>query len=148
MAESKAAIGASNLDRADALAQAAANAGAPAADVSDLNAKITTARVVRPAASAEPVVLPENKLKRTFFMAPTYPARARERNVEGWVDLEFTVTKDGTTRDTVVRAAEPANTFDRAAMDAVKRWRYEPRVVNGAVVEQRVETRLRFMLSQ
>ena len=148
MAESKAAIGASNLDRADALAQAAADAGAPAADVSDLNAKITTARVVRPAVSAEPVVLPENKLKRTFFMAPTYPARARERNVEGWVDLEFTVTKDGTTRDTVVRAAEPANTFDRAAMDAVKRWRYEPRVVNGAVVEQRVETRLRFMLSQ
>jgi TonB family protein len=147
MAESKAALGASNLDRADALASAAANAGAPAADVSDLSAKITTARVARPAAQ-EPVVLPENKLKRTFFMAPSYPVRAREHNIEGWVDLEFTVTKDGTTRDPVVRAAEPANTFDRAATDAVKRWRYEPRVVNGAVVEQRVETRLRFLLAQ
>jgi TonB family protein len=148
MAESNAALAANNLDRADALARAAADAGAPAADVSDLDAKITTARVVRPAATPEPVVLPENKLKRTFFMAPTYPARARERSLEGWVDLEFTVTKDGTTRDAVVRAAEPANTFDRAALDAVKRWRYEPRVVHGAVVEQRVETRLRFLLSQ
>jgi len=64
------------------------------------------------------------------------------------VDGTFTVTKDGTTRDAVVRAAEPANTFDRAATDAVRRWRYEPRVVNGAVVEQRVETRLRFKLSE
>lgn len=148
VAEGKAALGSSNLDRADALARAAADAGAPAADVADLNAKITTARVVRPAAAPEPVVIPENKLKRTFFMAPAYPARARERNLEGWVDLEFTVTKDGTTRDTVVRAAEPAGTFDRAALDAVRRWRYEPRVVGGAVVEQRVETRLRFQLSQ
>ena len=64
------------------------------------------------------------------------------------MDLEYTVTRDGTTRDIVVRSAEPANTFDRAAIDAVKRWRYEPRVVKGAVVEQRVETRLRFQLAQ
>ena len=45
-------------------------------------------------------------------------------------------------------ASEPAGVFDRSAMDAVKRWRYEPRVVNGAVIEQRVETRLRFRLEQ
>jgi TonB family protein len=148
MAESRSALGAHSLDRADTFARAAADAGAPAADVAELNSKITTARVAPPAVVQEPVVLPESKLRRTFFMAPAYPARARERNVEGWVDLEFTVTKDGTTRDAVVRGAEPANTFDRAAVDAVKRWRYEPRVVNGAVVEQRVEARLRFQLSQ
>ena len=151
LSESRTALGAGNIDRADQYAQAAADAGAPAAEVADLNAKIMSARVVRPAAVAatqEPSVLPENKLRRTFFIAPTYPARARERGTEGWVDLEFTVTKDGTTRDAVVRAAEPAETFDRAATDAVRRWRYEPRVVNGAVVEQRVETRLRFKLSE
>ena len=93
-------------------------------------------------------MLPENKLRRTAFMAPTYPARARERGTEGWVDLEFTVAKDGTTRDALVRAAEPVGTFDRAALDAVKRWRYEPRVVAGNVVEQRVQTRLRFRLAE
>ncbi len=64
------------------------------------------------------------------------------------MDLEFTVTKDGTTRDAACAPAEPAGVFDRAATDAVRRWRYEPRVVNGAVVEQRVETRLRFQLEQ
>jgi TonB family protein len=150
LAESRTALAANNLDRADAYLRAAAGAGAPAADVSDLTAKLTAARTVRPAAAAPqaPTVLPENKLRRTYFVAPAYPARARERSTEGWVDLEFTVTKDGTTRDTVVRASEPADTFDRAALDAVRRWRYEPRVVNGAIVEQRVETRLRFKLSE
>ena len=150
MAESRVAISASNLDRADAFARAAAESGAPAAEVADLNAKIMALRVVHTTAveTVEPTVLQENQMRRTAFMAPTYPARARERGTEGWVDLEFTVAKDGTTRDAVVRAAEPAGTFDRAALDAVKRWRYEPRVVGGTVVEQRVETRLRFRLAE
>jgi TonB family protein len=150
MAESRAAITASNPDRADAFARAAAESGAPAAEVADLNAKIMAMRVVRTAAveTVEPTVLQENQMRRTAFMAPTYPARARERGTEGWVDLEFTVAKDGTTRDAVVRAAEPAGTFDRAALDAVKRWRYEPRVVGDTAVEQRVQTRLRFRLAE
>jgi TonB family protein len=148
MAEGKAALAAGSLDRADTLARAAGAAGVAAADVADLSAKVAGARVAAQPAAPEPVVIPENQMRRTFFMAPSYPARARERNVEGWVDLEYTVTRDGTTRDIVVRSSEPDDAFDRAAMDAVKRWRYEPRVVKGAVVEQRVETRLRFQLSQ
>jgi len=150
LAESRTALAANNADRADALLRAAADAGAPAAEVSELSAKIMSLRIVRPAAAtaAPPAVVPENQMRRTFFIAPNYPARARERETEGWVDLEFVVTKDGTTRDARVKAAEPAGTFDRAATDAVRRWRYEPRVVNGAVIEQRVETRLRFRLSE
>jgi protein TonB len=148
LAEARTAVGANNLDRADALVRAAAAAGAPAADVADVNARIMSQRVARATpAPAEPAVLPESALRRTAFMAPAYPARARERGTEGWVDLEFTVATDGTTQDAVVRAAEPAGTFDRAALDAVKRWRYEPRVVGGNVVEQRVEARLRFRLA-
>ncbi|HEX9708066.1 MAG TPA: energy transducer TonB [Steroidobacteraceae bacterium] len=154
LAESRTALAANNPDRAEAFLRTAADAGAPAAEVSDLSAKIMSLRIVRPAAAAANAtnaptrILPENQMRRTFFIAPAYPARARERDTEGWVDLEFTVTKDGTTRDPSVRAAEPAGVFDRVAMDAVKRWRYEPRVVNGTIVEQRVETRLRFRLEE
>ncbi|HKX59653.1 MAG TPA: energy transducer TonB [Steroidobacteraceae bacterium] len=150
LAESRGAIAAGNADRAELFARAAAETGAPAAEVAELNAKIMSLRVGRPAVAeaTEPTVVPENTLRRTAFIAPNYPARARERGTEGWVDLEFTVSKDGTTRDAVVRAAEPSGTFDRAALDAVKRWRYEPRVVAGNVVEQRVEARLRFRLSE
>jgi protein TonB len=45
-----------------------------------------------------------------------------------------------------VKAAEPAGTFDRAALNAVERWRYEPRLINGAAVDTRVSTRVRFQL--
>ena len=150
LAETRTALAAGNLDRADAYLRAAADAGGTTAEVSDLSATIMAARVSRPAvlSTQEPAVLPEGKLRRTNFSAPTYPTRARESGTEGWVELEFTVTLDGKTQDAVVRAAEPAGVFDRAALDAVKRWRYEPRVVGGNVVEQRVETRLRFRLSE
>jgi TonB family protein len=150
LAETRAALAAENLDRADAYLRAAADAGGSTAEVSDLSAKIMAARVSRPAAlsTPKPVVLPENKLRRTHFSAPTYPVRARESGTEGWVELEFTVTTDGNTQNAVVRAAEPAGVFDRSALEAVKRWRYEPRVVNGNAVEQRVEALLQFRLSE
>ena len=64
------------------------------------------------------------------------------------MDIEFTVKTDGTTTNGAVKAAEPAGVFDRAALNAVSRWRYEPRIVNGAVVEQRVSARLRFQLEE
>ncbi len=151
LVESRTALAANNPDRAETFLRTAAEAGAPATEVSDLSAKIMSLRIARPAtvaANGSPAVLPEAQMRRTFFVAPTYPLRARERATQGWVNLEFTVAKDGTTRDPSVKAAEPAGVFDRAAMDAVKRWRYEPRVVDGAVVEQRVEARLLFRLSE
>jgi TonB family protein len=143
--ESRAALAAGNLDRAEAFATAAANAGGASAEVSDLSSKIMSARVARAAPITAPVpkVVPESQLRRTSFTAPVYPDRARARGTEGWVDLEFTVTNDGSTRDIVVRSAQPAGQFDSAAVNAVRRWRYEPRVA-----EQRVEARLRFRLSE
>jgi TonB family protein len=150
LGESREQLAAGNADRADILLRAAADAGAPAAEVSAVATQISALRVVRPAAAVAgppaPTVLPENLLRRTYFAAPAYPQRARERETEGWVDLEFTVSKDGVTRDVVVTSAEPAGIFDRAALQAVQRWRYEPRVVNGSAVDQRVQARLRFKL--
>jgi len=142
--ESRAALAAGNFDRAETFATAAVNAGGPSAEVADLSSTIMAARVARTAPISAPVpkVVPESQLRRTSFAAPAYPDRARERGTEGWVDLEFTVTNDGSTRDIVVRSAEPAGTFDIAAISAVRRWRYEPRVA-----EQRVEARLRFRLA-
>jgi len=142
--ESRTALAAGNFDRAEAFATAAATAGGASAEVSDLTARIMAARVARatPVTAPVPKVVPEGQLRRISFVPPVYPDRARERGTEGWVDLEYTVTNDGSTRDIVVRGAEPEGTFDNAAVNAVRRWRYEPRVA-----EQRVEARLRFRLS-
>jgi protein TonB len=78
--------------------------------------------------------------------SPVYPARAAERRAQGWVDVQFTVAADGSTRDAVVTASSPAGLFEKSVLDAVRDWRYEPRVVAGRPVDQRVELRVRFEL--
>ena len=66
---------------------------------------------------------------------PEYPPQLEARGVTGWVTLEFTVTKIGTVKDPRVVAARPPRVFDRAAVNGVRRWRYNPRIVNGAAVD-------------
>ncbi|MBQ4833363.1 energy transducer TonB [Pseudoalteromonas sp. MMG010] len=68
-------------------------------------------------------------------VAPVYPRRALSRGIEGYVIVEFTVTKQGTVRSPKVIKAEPESLFDRAAMDAASKFKYKPRVVNGEAVE-------------
>ncbi len=41
------------------------------------------------------------------------------------------MNKKGEPEDVHVVSAEPAGTFDRAAIAAVRRWRYEPLVIDG-----------------
>ena len=52
-----------------------------------------------------------------------------------FVIVEFTVTKTGAVRDAAVVSAEPENIFDRAALDAVLKFKYKPRVVDGVAME-------------
>jgi len=67
---------------------------------------------------------------------PEYPLRAITGNIEGWVQVRFTVTAIGTVRDAVVVESEPGTVFDDAALKAIARWRYNPRVENGEAVER------------
>jgi protein TonB len=67
-------------------------------------------------------------------VAPVYPARALSRGIEGYVIVEFTVTRSGTTRDVFV--IESTNSlFDQAAVDAASKFKYKPRVIDGEPVE-------------
>jgi TonB family protein len=91
-------------------------------------------------------VLPESALVRTRHVTAAYPVRAAAQGIEGWVELEFTVSADGRTRDVLVTDSNPPRVFDRAAAAAVARWRYQPQVVDGQAVDQRVAARLRFSL--
>jgi TonB family protein len=85
-------------------------------------------------------------LKRVREVPPVYPREARRLGVKGWVDVEFTIGLDGTTQDVVVRSSQPQRTFDQAAVDAVKRWRFAPVMRDGAAVAQRAAMRIRFEL--
>ena len=82
-------------------------------------------------------------------IAPDYPPRALSRGLEGWVQVQFTITATGTVKDPVVVNAEPKQIFDDAALKAIARWRYNPRVEGGVAVERvGVQTIIRFQLDQ
>lgn len=92
-------------------------------------------------------------------VSPIYPSWARLRYIEGWVDLEYTVLVDGSVVDPVVidssanrtsRTREsmriPRGVFNDAALEAIVRWRFKPRVINGQPVPVRVVQRINFDL--
>jgi TonB family protein len=106
-----------------------------------LQAQLATAQQQRAFATN---IVQAATLKRTREVAPNYPREAERQGIRGWVDVEFTIAPDGTTQDVVVRNAQPQRTFDQAAVDAVKRWRFEPIVRDGAAVAQRAAMRIRF----
>lgn len=66
---------------------------------------------------------------------PIYPQRALSRGIEGYVIVQFTVTKQGTTKNIHVVEAKPTGIFDRAAMQAAAKFKYKPRVIDGEPIE-------------
>jgi protein TonB len=78
---------------------------------------------------------------------PQYPMSAKQRGVEGWVELMFTITKAGTVTDIVVTAANPGTIFNKAAVQAVSKWKYNPKVENGVTMDRPgVRQRIKFQL--
>ena len=62
---------------------------------------------------------------------PRYPSRALSRGIEGWVLMEFAIDELGLAVNPVVIESEPPGIFDRAALSAVKRWKYRPMIEDG-----------------
>jgi protein TonB len=81
-------------------------------------------------------------------IAPIYPRKAALDGKEGWVKLEFTVTELGTVKDVKVIESEPRRIFDRAAMKAILKWKFKPRIVDGKAVERRATQVIDFKLTQ
>jgi TonB family protein len=71
--------------------------------------------------SAEPG---SEKLEPLISSVPQYPAAAAARGTAGHVDVEFTVTPQGTVENVHVTGAQPRRVFDAAAIAAVARRRY------------------------
>ena len=78
---------------------------------------------------------------------PQYPPRAAERGTEGWVELRFSISASGTVEDAEVTKSHPGKVFDRAALRAVRRWKYNPKIKDGNPVERHgITVRLEFNL--
>lgn len=79
--------------------------------------------------------------------APPYPESARLAGAEGFVEVAFTVLRDGHVGWVRILRAEPSGFFESAALYGVRDWRFEPARRDGEPVECRIQTRVRFTLS-
>lgn len=79
---------------------------------------------------------------------PNYPRVAQRRGIEGVVTVAFTITRDGRVKDPVVVSANPENVFDNAAMTAILKWKFKPKVVDGEPVERRATQEIEFKLAR
>ena len=81
-------------------------------------------------------------------VAAVYPAQALARGMEGYVDVSFTVTTTGTVRNPVV-IQSTSSLFDRAAIQAVLKFKYKPGDVEGVPVEiPNVKARITFSIQK
>jgi len=83
----------------------------------------------RPAAQApaQPAAPPPQRALRPISMpSPRYPPDALRSGASGEVLVEFTVGTDGAVTEARILRANPARVFDREALNAVRRWRFEP----------------------
>lgn len=79
---------------------------------------------------------------------PEYPMRARSRRIEGYVVVQFTVTETGAVAEPEVVQADPPGVFDRAAVRAVLRWKYQPQMVGGKPASVVTYTKINFKLQK
>jgi protein TonB len=109
----------------------------------DVQAGVGVKKLMIKASGADRDVVPLVRIE------PEYPARAMTRGIEGWVLVRFTITPLGTVKDVVVVESDPPKIFDDAAVAAVSRWKYNPKIEEGVAVERRgVQTILRFTLEK
>jgi TonB family protein len=77
---------------------------------------------------------------------PDYPEAAREQNIQGTVVLQVHIAADGGVQDVQVVSGPPV--LAEASTDAVKQWKFKPRMVKGSPVEMQTTITLKFRLPQ
>lgn len=79
--------------------------------------------------------------------APRYPSSELRKRQQGWVELNYVVTKEGEVVEPVVEASSGSRAFERAALNTVTNWRYEPAMLNGEPIQQcKTAVRISFAL--
>ncbi|PFG57699.1 outer membrane transport energization protein TonB [Vibrio sp. ES.051] len=84
-----------------------------------------------------------------YRVDPRYPSKALKRRVEGYVIMRFTIDATGRPKDIEVIEAKPKRMFEREAIRALKKWKYQPKVEDGVSIEQFGQTvKLEFKLAK
>jgi protein TonB len=73
---------------------------------------------------------------------PVYPELAKQARIQGIVQLNIVISKEGRVVDIKVISGHPL--LISAALEAVKQWEYNPTLLNGQPVE--VPPKCRYLL--
>jgi protein TonB len=84
--------------------------------------------------------------KKVLHVPPVYPPIALSAGVQGVVILEATISENGTIEN--VRTLRSHPLLERAAVEAVKRWRYTPTRLNGQPVPIILTVTVNFMIER
>ena len=79
-------------------------------------------------------------------ISPRYPRKALLEGREGYVIVELLVDESGNVLSAKIREASPSTVFNAAAIQAVLKWKFKPRVSGGVAVKQRGLTTIEFTL--
>jgi periplasmic protein TonB len=135
----RAALAADQGDKAEELLRQAMDLGATA-DLAAFGEKIKQWHVSAGAIS-------QVNVRSLVVVTPIkvqYPSKASELNMEGWVDLTFTVSPEGKVVNAAVVDATPPHIFDGAALSALMRARYQPVLRDGNAVSVGSKIRITF----
>jgi protein TonB len=77
---------------------------------------------------------------------PIYPQEALRSHQGGWAIVSFTIETSGRTSNVHVTSSQPRRVFDRAAIEAVNRYRFTPAMKNGEPVVSSREQKIEFNL--
>jgi protein TonB len=75
---------------------------------------------------------------------PVYPPIARQARVSGTVVLQAVISREGSIENLQVVSGHPM--LVRAAIDAVRQWRYRPYILNGDPLEVDTQVTVNFVL--
>lgn len=84
--------------------------------------------------------------KKIVNVTPEYPRLAQAAHIQGTVILEITVGERGSVDAVTVLRSVP--TLDQAAIDAVRRWKYEPGALNGTAIPVIITVTVNFSLGR
>lgn len=77
---------------------------------------------------------------------PRYPIRAKKLHLEGYVKLAFIIDEAGLVESVEVLESQPKGIFDKAAINAIKRWKFKAKIENGKPLKQKASQVIEFKL--
>jgi TonB family protein len=82
----------------------------------------------------------------TYRQEPEYPEEARRQGIQGPVVLEVRIGRDGAVQNVTLISGQEI--LGKAAIAAVKQWRFKPRYLQGRPAEMQTRVTLNFRLPQ